>query len=271
MELIEFFVPMAAAPVIAKAGLLSTLGKVGGILSSVGNLFGIGRGRRQNRRNRQNMRYQHDLDKQMWDYQNEYNTPAKQMERLKAAGLNPNLMYGQGTTGNASGAPMTKPLPAYQEAVVDTTSAAQFFLQAKMQDSQIKNLDSQTKSQDIKNTLDAYSLPFAQRREVLNTIKLEKDVAKTEEEINNLIQQKKSMIADMKLKVTQADKTRIDKEIQKLDLQFFRKKKLAPSDYGLVKALYRLGIDFTSAGKYILNAPAYSLEMLNQLLLNNWK
>jgi hypothetical protein len=33
--------------------------------------------------------------------QNAYNTPAKQMERLKAAGLNPALMYGQGNVGNA--------------------------------------------------------------------------------------------------------------------------------------------------------------------------
>ena len=33
--------------------------------------------------------------------QNAYNTPAKQMERIKQAGLNPALMYGQGNTGNA--------------------------------------------------------------------------------------------------------------------------------------------------------------------------
>lgn len=37
-----------------------------------------------------------------WNRQNEYNSPAAQMLRLSAAGLNPNLMYGQGTTGNAA-------------------------------------------------------------------------------------------------------------------------------------------------------------------------
>lgn len=241
------------------------------LIGLAGNAFGIGRGKREARHNRLNMRYQHQLDKEMWRYQNEYNTPAKQMERLKAAGLNPNLMYGQGTTGNASGAPMTKPLPEYREAQVDTSTAASIYLQAKMQEAQIENINTQTKSQDIQNTLDAYALPFAQRREQLNTTQIEKNVQKTEQEINNLIQTKKSMIADMNLKVTQAEKTRIDKEIQKLDLQFFKKKKLAPSDYGLVKALYRLGIDFTSAGTYLLNAPTYSLQMLKDLLDNNWK
>lgn len=37
-----------------------------------------------------------------WNMQNEYNTPAAQMSRMKEAGLNPALMYGQATTGNAA-------------------------------------------------------------------------------------------------------------------------------------------------------------------------
>jgi hypothetical protein len=49
-----------------------------------------------------------NLDKQMFDYQNAYNTPAQQMKRLKQAGLNPALMYGQGTTGNAQGMAQTQ-------------------------------------------------------------------------------------------------------------------------------------------------------------------
>lgn len=34
------------------------------------------------------------------DRQNKYNSPASQMERYRAAGLNPNLIYGQGNSGN---------------------------------------------------------------------------------------------------------------------------------------------------------------------------
>lgn len=41
-----------------------------------------------------------------WDRQNAYNSPKAQMERFKEAGLNPNLMYGQGTPGNASASPL---------------------------------------------------------------------------------------------------------------------------------------------------------------------
>lgn len=43
----------------------------------------------------------------MWNAQNAYNTPQAQMERYKQAGLNPNLIYGNGVSsaGNASSAP----------------------------------------------------------------------------------------------------------------------------------------------------------------------
>lgn len=41
-----------------------------------------------------------------WQMANDYNNPIKQMERLKAAGLNPLLVYGSGSvTGNTTGAP----------------------------------------------------------------------------------------------------------------------------------------------------------------------
>jgi hypothetical protein len=71
-----------------------TAGLLGAGLQFAGNLFGNSQRRReQNRAFNQN--------KKMFDYQNAYNTPKNQMKRLKDAGLNPALMYGQGTTGNA--------------------------------------------------------------------------------------------------------------------------------------------------------------------------
>lgn len=43
---------------------------------------------------------------QAWNMMNDYNNPIKQMERLKAAGLNPLLVYGSGSvTGNTTGSP----------------------------------------------------------------------------------------------------------------------------------------------------------------------
>lgn len=54
---------------------------------------------------------QNKYNMEMWEKQNEYNTPANQMKRYFDAGLNPNLIYSQGNAGNASSAPEMK---AYQ-------------------------------------------------------------------------------------------------------------------------------------------------------------
>lgn len=47
--------------------------------------------------------YQRQLE--MWHLQNAYNSPQSQMQRYVDAGLNPHLIYGQGTPGNASSFP----------------------------------------------------------------------------------------------------------------------------------------------------------------------
>lgn len=56
-----------------------------------------------------NLRLQVNAQKELFDYQNAYNSPSAQMERLKAAGLNPNLIYGSqspaGNSGNVPSAP----------------------------------------------------------------------------------------------------------------------------------------------------------------------
>lgn len=53
----------------------------------------------------------HDL--KMWRMQNDYNSPQAQMARLKAAGLNPNLIYSQGSSiagSNVGQRPTTRPV-----------------------------------------------------------------------------------------------------------------------------------------------------------------
>lgn len=65
--------------------------------------------------NQQQYQYNKDLAEQafrnnvaMWNMQNAYNTPSAQMARMAAAGLNPNLIYGNGSdvsAGNAGTAP----------------------------------------------------------------------------------------------------------------------------------------------------------------------
>jgi phosphoribosylformylglycinamidine (FGAM) synthase PurS component len=69
---------------------------VGGLADGIGSLFTIGAQKRA-------ATTAYKRQKEFWNMQNAYNTPKAQMERLKAAGLNPALMYGQGNVGNAMG------------------------------------------------------------------------------------------------------------------------------------------------------------------------
>lgn len=58
-----------------------------------------------NAANQKMAEYSYSKDLEMWNKQNAYNSPEQQMERFKAAGLNPNLIYGQGSPGNATTMP----------------------------------------------------------------------------------------------------------------------------------------------------------------------
>jgi len=58
-----------------------------------------------NKGNMELAKYEADQNTKFWQMQNEYNTPLAQMDRYRAAGLNPNLMYSQGNPGNAVSSP----------------------------------------------------------------------------------------------------------------------------------------------------------------------
>jgi hypothetical protein len=107
-----------------------------GVGSILGNLIGNkGASRRQQQADRQNIKF--------WQMQNQYNDPIKQMARLKKAGLNPNLVYGQsvsGATGQAGAVAPSKAAP-YQ---MDIGSAAQNSLRAHQVEAQVDNTEVNT-------------------------------------------------------------------------------------------------------------------------------
>lgn len=76
----------------------------GSLVGSIANgLFGGAQVRRQLEANKELAKYQFDLNREQWQAENEYNSPKAQMQRLKEAGLNPNLVYGNGSvSGNTT-------------------------------------------------------------------------------------------------------------------------------------------------------------------------
>lgn len=99
----------AAAPMM---GGSSSLPVVGSIMDFASNLFFSDRQNKENAA-REDRARQWNLEQ--WHRTNEYNSPKQQMERLREAGLNPNLLYGKFDSGQASlpapgkAAPTTRP------------------------------------------------------------------------------------------------------------------------------------------------------------------
>lgn len=117
MALIETAAAAGAAEGAAAAGGASGASMVApaAITAGAGLLSSYINYRAQKKLNAQTYTYNKELAQdafrrnvQMWNMQNAYNTPAAQMARLVAAGLNPNLIYGNGqeaSAGNAGTAP----------------------------------------------------------------------------------------------------------------------------------------------------------------------
>lgn len=143
---------------------------VGGIISGVGSLLGgIGSSAMNNKAvrdtNKANMeiaKYQAQWQQQenekayqrslnMWNLQNEYNSPTQQMARIRAAGLNPNLVYGNGVAGNSAGStPQYEPakfnaptMQAYRGWNLGISDAISQFLAYRTAKAQVDNMEAQ--------------------------------------------------------------------------------------------------------------------------------
>lgn len=123
-------------PAAAIAGGASVLGSI------IGN---IGSKKRQKRADKANIKF--------WQMQNAYNDPAQQMSRLKKAGLNPNLVYGQsvsGATGQAGAVAPSKAAP-YS---MDLGAAANNAMSAYQTSAQVNNVQIDTAQKAFKLGLD---------------------------------------------------------------------------------------------------------------------
>lgn len=104
-----------ASGMISGAGAGATIGSVvPGLGTGIGAAIGAGAGllgdavsyftnkgsaKEQFKRNKQLMALQNQYNVENWRMQNEYNLPANQRSRLRAAGINPDLLYQNGASG----------------------------------------------------------------------------------------------------------------------------------------------------------------------------
>lgn len=104
--------------------------------------------RRQLKAQRKSADTQWGREQEAWRMNNQYNSPQQQMERLKAAGLNPNMIYGASAPSGASGSQPSAP----RQEVADHQSVKPFkipdgigtYLDIMMKKATIKNIEADT-------------------------------------------------------------------------------------------------------------------------------
>jgi hypothetical protein len=110
--------------------------------------------------NKELAQYAYQQDLAMWQRNNNYNNPANQMKRLKSAGLNPHLVYGNGSVvGNTSGQ-----TPKYNAPKVDYNykpvelPAQQLgqFTDTMLRAAQIDNVRANTQKTEAQTITEAY-------------------------------------------------------------------------------------------------------------------
>lgn len=137
--------PLPLAPLIG--------GAVAGLGSFFGSLFGANK---QDSINQQQQDFAREMYARQrgdnisdWNMQNEYNSPQMQMQRLREAGLNPNLVYGNGSAVHTAGplrgaeAPKWDPKSVAVNPGAAITGGLQMYQDIRMREAQTDNLKTQ--------------------------------------------------------------------------------------------------------------------------------
>lgn len=127
---------------------IAGLGAGGNVLGNAVNAYAQGRLNKKERQFSLDMYNRQRSDAVMdFNLQNAYNSPRSQMERLRDAGLNPNLVYGNGAATEASAAVRSSSAPAWNprsarlgDATVGIGSAIAMYYDLKLKEAQRDNL-----------------------------------------------------------------------------------------------------------------------------------
>lgn len=200
-----------------------------GIITAGANIVGGGAqaftGSKMNKKTRfhQLRMYERQLadNRENWRIQNEYNSPAAQMERLKAAGLNPHMAQGQGNTGGAIETPPMESTPFYEPDMSFIGKAGEslamgFYNKQKMdlavRDMEIKDKQLQLKSNEDVRAQEMQYYDVLEKMLKIDKSTLDNDIARTTKD--GAIQ----MVYD-KLNGLQADNKRKDIQNRMLEAE----------------------------------------------------
>lgn len=138
-----------------------------------------------------------------WNREVNYNDPKEQMRRLEQAGLNPNLVYGNGAAGleaPSTAAPTAPSAPMAQTPFVDFASSANQLSQVAANLANVDKTKAETVAKDIENIFNRKVLDERIRSYSLANDLTEAQTREVWTKINNLEQQSSLIVAQLNSK-----------------------------------------------------------------------
>lgn len=99
------------------------------------------------------------INRAQWNKQNEYNSPEAQMDRYRQAGLNPNLIYGNGVSSAGNAGSMAE-FRAQPVGTSDLLAAANAISTIKATESNARKAEAEAIAQELDNTAKSIHLQY---------------------------------------------------------------------------------------------------------------
>lgn len=237
-------------------------------VSAIGNIIGNAQQRSANRRLAQ---FQADANERYLQQQLSYNSPQAQMSRFQQAGLNPNLIYGQGNPGNQS-APLQYPEIGRTDYQGMLSSVVPAFSQAAMTQSQVQALDAKTQQTYVMTELNKLQAQLIKKNPLMDDEGFKATIQSLKSSAQ--IKATQSQMVDSQLQVQQASAghqvNKIFREVELLEQRF----KLGTAD-AAIKAqvvqskefqneILRIQKEFMSSGDF---TAGHILQFIQLLIL----
>lgn len=240
-------------------------GAAGSLLGAGAGLFGQSKNRKHQIRmqeaeleaNRELAEYAYSKDLEMWERQNMYNRPEAQMERLKAAGLNPHLVYGTGAVGNTSGQmpQYNAPRANFRSVPIDVGGTVGQFQDLQLRQAQ-KNLLEERRNTEVQNS----GLRLLQRNLTLKKSKREglelaKAHAMFDDQLDFQRERVRKLRQDIRNQMTRDSVMKVSRDLNAYKLKMLREGILAPNQRFWIESTMRLlqdlGVNMTRTRRYL--------------------
>lgn len=206
-------------------------GLVGAASSIIGSGINFLSNNATNRSNAKLAKYQNDWNLAQWKRENEYNLPINQMQRLREAGLNPNLVYGGGATTLSASSPKAeratmRPYTGWNLGG-DSFVNAELGYQRLQKDNELADSQIQVNNQQKLESAQRIAESAARKAGMDFDLGLKKDLRQTQldtalENLNqvrnsNALSQKQQKMMDLEIELMPLKKSMTQKQIQQLD------------------------------------------------------